>query len=158
MKNTHKPTPAAGYTVALTIGGLPLVAETTGEPLRDPAAVRAILDDVANLAQEAFLVLTVNKKYRLIARHIVTLGIADASLCHPREVFRPAIADGACAVFVAHNHPSGDPTPSAEDIKATRQMVSTGKIIGIDVLDSIVIGRGATPYTSLRECGLVDFS
>ena len=154
----RKPTPAAGYTVALTIGGLPIVAETTGNALRAPADVRAQLDDIASLAQEAFLVLTLNQKYKLISRHLVTLGIANAALAHPREVFRRAIADGACAVIIAHNHPSGDPTPSPEDVKVTRQMVETGKVIDIPVLDSIVIGRGATPFYSLREGGLVSFS
>lgn len=157
MKST-KPATTSGYTVALTIGGLPIVAETTGNALRAPADVRAQLDDIASLAQEAFIVLTLNQKYKLISRHLVTLGIANAALIHPREVYRRAIADGACAVILAHNHPSGDPTPSPEDIQVTRQMVETGKIIGIPVLDSIVIGRDPTPFYSLREGGLVTFA
>ena len=144
-----------GLTIALTIGGLPLVRETSGEMIREPQAVRALLDDVAQLAQEAVIVLTLNNKYKLIRRHLVTLGIANASLSHPREIFRCAIADGAAAVILAHNHPSGDPTPSSEDIATTRQAVSAGKIIGIDVLDHIVLGRPG--FVSLRESGLVDF-
>ena len=153
MKKTTKP--EAGLTIALTIGGLPLVRETTGEALKDPASVRALLDDVSQLAQEAMIVLTLNQKYKLISRHMVTLGIANASLAHMREVFRPAILDGACAIIMAHNHPSGDATPSAEDVQITRQAVSAGKIIGIDVLDHIVIGRPG--FVSLREAGLVEF-
>jgi len=154
MKKTTKP--EAGLTVALTIGGLPLVCETTGETIREPEAVRRLLDDVAQLAQEAVIVLTLNNKYKLIRRHLVTLGIADASLAHMREVFRPAIIDGASAVIIAHNHPSGDSTPSAEDCALTRQAIRAGKIIGIQVLDHIVLGRPG--YTSLRESGLCDFN
>ena len=157
MKKTTKP--EAGLTVALTIGGLPLVCETTGETIREPEAVRRLLDDVAQLAQEAVIVLTLNNKYKLIRRHLVTLGIANASLSHMREVFRPAIMDGAAAVILAHNHPSGDPTPSAEDITTTRQAVKAGQILGIQVLDHIVIGRKpCAEHVSLRESGLVDFS
>ena len=154
MKKTTKP--EAGLTVALTIGGLPLVRETTGEMIRGSEAVRRLLDDVAQLAQEAMIVLTLNQKYKLIRRHLVTLGIANASLAHPREIFRVAIADGACAVILAHNHPSGDPTPSAEDLASTRQAVNAGNIIGIKVLDHVVVGRPG--FVSLREAGLVDFS
>ena len=153
MKKTTKP--EAGLTVALTIGGLPLVRETTGEMIRGSEAVRRLLDDVAQLAQEAMIVLTLNQKYKLIRRHLVTLGIANASLAHPREIFRVAIADGACAVILAHNHPSGDPTPSAEDLASTRQAVNAGNIIDIPVLDHIVLGRPG--FVSLREAGLVDF-
>ena len=153
MKKTTKP--EAGLTVALTIGGLPLVRETSGEMIREAEDVRRLLDDVAQLAQEAMIVLTLNQKYKLIRRHLVTLGIANASLAHPREIFRVAIADGACAVILAHNHPSGDPTPSAEDLASTRQAVNAGNIIGIPVLDHIVLGRPG--FVSLREAGLVDF-
>ena len=154
MKKTTKP--EAGLTVTLTIGGLPLVCEPSGETIREPEAVRHLLDDVAQLAQEAMIVLTLNQKYKLIRRHLVTLGIANASLAHPREIFRVAIADGACAVILAHNHPSGDPTPSAEDLANTRQAVNAGNIIGIKVLDHVVLGRPG--FVSLRENGLVDFS
>lgn len=156
VKRKRKAKPSRGYTVALTIGGLPLVQEPIGTMVREPEAVRRLLDDISNLAQEAVVVLTLNQKYRLIDRHLVTLGIANASLCHPREVFRPAIMDGASAVIVGHNHPSGDPTPSSEDCASARQLVESGKVIGIQVLDSIVIGRPG--FSSLREAGLVDFA
>lgn len=150
-------TPRAGYTVALTIGGLPIVAETENTPIRTPADARAALPNLAMFAQEAFAVLTLNRKNRLLGRHVVTLGLADASLVHPREVFRQAILDNACSIVLAHNHPSGDPTPSAEDVRITRQLVDAGRIIGIQVIDHVVIGRGATPLTSLREAGLIAF-
>jgi len=102
-----------------------------------------------------------NAKYRLLDRKLITLGIADASLVHPREVFRAAIQDGAAAIVISHNHPSGDPTPSAEDLRITRQLVEAGRIIGIEVLDHVIIGRPDATRTqaflSLRESGLVTF-
>jgi DNA repair protein RadC len=82
---------------------------------------------------------------------------AGSGLVHPREVFRAAILDGAGAIILAHNHPSGDPTPSSEDIRITRQLVEAGKILDIEVLDHVVVGRGERPFLSLRESGLVSF-
>ncbi len=141
---------------------LPLVRESSGECLRAPADVYRVCEDIANLAQEAFTVLALDVKYRLINRHLITLGLADASLVHPREVFRTAIAvDGAVALLLAHNHPSGDPTPSAEDLRITRQLVQAGKIIDIKVLDHVIIGRprdGRPGFVSLRDAGLVEFT
>lgn len=138
---------------------LPVVKEPRAtEKATTPTDIALILADTAKLAQESFTVLTLNTKYQVIDRHLVSLGTVDSCLVHAREVFRPAIADGATAIVVSHNHPSGNPTPSAEDIRVTRQLVDAGKIIGIDVLDHVIIGRGTTPYASLRESGLVDFA
>jgi DNA repair protein RadC len=141
---------------------LPVVKESNGHACRTPEDVHRLLQDTAPLAQEAFTVLTLNAKNRVLDRHLITLGIADASLVHPREVFRTAIADGACAIILSHNHPSGDPTPSAEDIRITRQLVEAGRILGIEVLDHIIIGRPdpsrVQPFLSLRESGLVAFA
>jgi DNA repair protein RadC len=94
-------------------------------------------------------------------RQLVTLGLADASLVHPREVFREAIRSGAGALILAHNHPSGDVTPSAEDVRITRQLVQTGRIVDIKVMDHVIIGRGKNAersFLSMREEGLCDFS
>ena len=130
--------------------------------VRAPADVLALLQaETARLDQEVFWVLMLDQKYRLRrAPAPVTKGILDASLAHPREVFREAIRLAAAAIIVAHNHPSGDPTPSAEDLATTRQLVATGKVVGIQVLDHIVIGGNhpaPAPFVSLREAGLVDF-
>jgi DNA repair protein RadC len=84
--------------------------------------------------------LLLNNKHRLLRRIRVTRGIANKSLVHPREVFREAIRENACAVVLAHNHPSGDPEPSLEDIRITNRLVDAGKIIGIQVLDHIILG------------------
>ena len=130
--------------------------------IRDPSHVLTLLQqETARLDQEVFWVLMLDQKYRLRrAPEAVTKGILDASFAHPREVFREAIRMAAAAIIVAHNHPSGDPTPSAEDIRSTRQLVETGKIVGIQLLDHIVIGGQRpppAPFVSLRESGLVDF-
>ena len=84
---------------------LPCVREGTDQSCRTPEDVRRILADTADLAQEAFTVLTLSKKNRVIDRHLVTLGLLDASLIHPREVFRAAVLDGASSLIVSHNHP-----------------------------------------------------
>jgi DNA repair protein RadC len=130
--------------------------------IREPAQVLALLQkETAQLDQEVFWVLLLDQKYRL--RHApiaVTKGILNASLVHPREVFREAIRMAAAAIIVVHNHPSGDPAPSAEDIQITRQLLETGKVVDIQLLDHIIIGGKRpppAPYTSLREAGLVDF-
>ena len=138
---------------------LPVVKEAKpGCKCNTPEQIAALLQDTAHLAQEAFTVVTLNRKYGVLDRHLITLGILDASLVHPREVFRPALLDGAAAIVISHNHPSSDPTPSAEDIRITRQLVEAGKILDIEVLDHVIIGRGERPYLSLRESGLVSFS
>ena len=136
---------------------LPVVKEASSKTCRTPADAAGVLADTATLAQEAFTVLTLDTKHHIIDRHLITLGLLDASLVHPREVFRTAIQDGAAAILVSHNHPSGDPTPSAEDIRITRQLVEAGKVLDVQVLDHVVIGRGEHPFTSLRETGLVNF-
>jgi DNA repair protein RadC len=89
--------------------------------------------------QEEFHVVTLDTKYQPLTNHRITVGTLDASLVHPREVFRPAIRDAAAAVLLVHNHPSGDPTPSGEDRKVTRQLEAAGRTVGIQVLDHIVV-------------------
>ncbi len=90
--------------------------------------------------REEFHIVTLDTKHHVIDTHQVSVGTLDASLVHPREVFRPAIKDAASAILLVHNHPSGDPTPSPEDRKVTTRLESAGRIIGIDVLDHIVLG------------------
>jgi len=87
-----------------------------------------------------FVVMVLSAKHIVNAINTVSLGILDASIVHPREVFKPAILSNASSVIVGHNHPSGDPEPSPEDVAVTRRLVDAGKILGIDVLDHIVIG------------------
>jgi DNA repair protein RadC len=89
--------------------------------------------------QEEFWVVTLDTKNQPIGRHQITVGTLRNSLVHPREVFRPAIADAANCIIVVHNHPSGDPTPSDQDISVTERLESAAEIIGIPVLDHIVV-------------------
>ena len=111
---------------------LPLVRETGHkEHIRTPADMARLCADVRDLAQESFHVILLNAKNRVVNRQMVSLGIADASLVHPREVFRQAILDNAAAIVLLHNHPSGDPTPSAEDVRITRQLIEVGKVVDI---------------------------
>jgi DNA repair protein RadC len=104
-----------------------------------------------DLRQEEFHALLLNTQHRIIRDVLVTRGILDASLIHPREVFRAAIVESAAGVILVHNHPSGDPTPSQEDRAVTRQLVSAGSAVGIPVLDHVIVGEGR--YVSLAELG-----
>lgn len=106
---------------------------------------------------ESFVVLLVNTRRRLRGHVLVSTGILDTILVHPREVFRPAIIAAAAGVVLMHNHPSGDPSPSEADIKVTRDLIRAGQILKIEVLDHVVIGQPtpdrAQGFTSLRELG-----
>jgi len=128
-----------------------------------PDDVAAILREDARLLQnEVFWVLMLDTRKRMIGSpRRASEGILDASLVHSREVFKSAVSSSAQAVILAHNHPSGDPTPSAEDIKITRRMVEAGRVLEIPVLDHVIIGRrrsGETSdFMSIRESGLIKF-
>ncbi|MDD5519528.1 MAG: JAB domain-containing protein [Kiritimatiellae bacterium] len=147
---------------SLVMVQLPLVRESTKERIRSPADVAKVCSDLELLAQETFHVLLLNAKNYLINRQMATLGIADASLVHAREIFRIAVTEGATAAIVlVHNHPSGDPAPSAEDIRITKQIIEAGRILGIPVQDHVIIGRNSESgrnFVSLRESGVCEFS
>lgn len=118
-------------------------------------------DDCADIARsyigdedrEVFLVLCLNTKNCVVAIHRCHVGSINASIVHPREVFKSAILNNAASIIVAHNHPSFDPSPSQEDIHVTRRLVDAGKLLGIEVLDHVIIGGGLRPYVSLKEKG-----
>lgn len=115
---------------------------------------------IAGQEVERFWALCLDRKNRLIRRIEVTKGTASSCLVHPREVFREAIKLSASAVIVAHNHPSGDPAPSRADIQVTRQLRESAKVIGIDLLDHIVLGRKANDpqglgFYSFNDAGLI---
>jgi DNA repair protein RadC len=118
--------------------------------LRHPAAVFAHLSPLARgLEQETFWSLLLDGKQRLRRTVVVTTGTLTASLVHPREVFREAVRDSAAALIVAHNHPSGDPEPSAEDLAVTERLRQAGEVLGIPLQDHVVLGEGV--FVSLRE-------
>ncbi|MDF2945536.1 MAG: repair protein RadC [Bacillales bacterium] len=107
--------------------------------------------EMSTLCQEHFVCLYLNTKNQIIYKQTVFIGSLNASIVHPREVFNTAIKKSAASVICAHNHPSGDPTPSKEDIDVTKRLVECGKIIGIELLDHIIIGDDK--YISLKEKG-----
>ena len=96
---------------------------------------------ISDAMQEQFHITTLTTKNQVINMHHITTGTLDASLVHPREVFRPALRDSASSILLIHNHPSGDPTPSREDFAVTSRLKDAGKLLGIDVLDHIVVAR-----------------
>jgi DNA repair protein RadC len=141
---------------------LPLVRETSNERITSAEAVFRICRDMGELAQETFQILSLSTKNCLINRHLISLGLVDSCPVAAREVFRPAILDGATNIIVTHGHPCGDPNPSTEDVRITKQLIEAGKLLGIPVLDHVIIGRPIPPmlpgYLSLRESGLVPFA
>jgi DNA repair protein RadC len=136
--------------------GRRMSAESRDEsaPLRSPREVyAAYADRLQDLPAEEFHVAVLDTQHRLERDITVTRGILNSSLVHPREVFREAIAERAAAIILVHNHPSGDPSPSADDRVVTEQLVAAGRLLDIPVHDHIIIGRGR--YTSFAEAGLL---
>lgn len=110
-----------------------------------------MMEEMRFLQQEHFVCLYLNTKNQVVHRQTVFIGSLNASLVHPREVFKEAFRRSAASIICLHNHPSGVPTPSREDIEVTKRLVECGKIIGIDVLDHIIIGDHK--FVSLKEKG-----
>jgi DNA repair protein RadC len=134
----HGQSPYAGARVAVT----------------GPRAVWSLLvPSLGTLEVEAFIVLCLDAQHRVVAQVEVSRGTLNASLVHPREVFRVAIALGAASIVLAHNHPSGDPTPSADDRAITTQLVAAGRLLDIPVQDHLIIV--ADRFTSFAESGLL---
>ena len=113
------------------------------------AAAEYLLPRLGRLREEHFGVLLLDTRHRLIRAVVVSVGSLDASLVHPREVFRAATEHSAAAIVLFHNHPSGDPAPSAEDLTLTRRLVQAGELMGIGVVDHVVLGDGC--WHSVRE-------
>ncbi len=132
-----------------------LVREGTvdAEPYRPSASVaetaRKILDDYD---REVFLVLLLDARNRLIGLNVASVGTLTASLVHPREIYKPAIAASASAVIGVHNHPSGDPEPSREDRELTHRLREAGRILGIRCLDHVIVG-GPGQHYSFADAG-----
>lgn len=131
-----------------------LMAQEAPDVTSPEEAVRIFISMIPDEAKETFMVLTLNTKNRLLKANVVSVGTLNASLVHPREVFRDAIAEGGAAVLVGHNHPSGDPAPSSEDRQVTARLLEAGKLLGIEVLDHIVIGS-QSQWVSFHESGLL---
>jgi DNA repair protein RadC len=108
--------------------------------------------------KETMVVVLMNTRMRIIGHAVVAVGVVDQVLCHAREVFRPAIIGAAKSVCLMHNHPSGDASPSDSDIRITRQMIESGKILQIEITDHVIMGQKTDTsrgFVSLRELGLI---
>ena len=116
-------------------------------------AAELVMDRLRYEMQEHFLALLLNSKGHVMAVKEISRGCLNATVAHPREVFAPAIVYHAAAILVAHNHPSGDPTPSREDAQLTRKLEATGKVMDVPLLDHVIIGDGI--YYSFKEHGLL---
>lgn len=151
------PTPTRPYTIPgfrIALVREPGVKLAERPQLRDCAAAAPVLAQyIGDADREMFVVALLTVRHRVLGLHTVSVGCLTSSLVHPREVFKPAILASAAALILAHNHPSGDPEPSAEDVALTRRLVSAGQLLGIDVLDHLILGE-AGRYVSLRQRGV----
>ena len=131
----------------------PAPARRTAHAIRGPEDVLDACRGLQSRRFEEFHVLLLNARHEVMRRVMVSRGSLNASIVHPREVFRPAIVGYAASVILVHNHPSGDPEPSEEDLSITRRLVQVGELVGIGVLDHVVIAKGG--FVSLRACGSI---
>lgn len=120
--------------------------------IKHPQDVVPILKRYRKQKQEVFIVITLDGAHQVICTRIVSVGLVNRTVVHPREVYAPAISDRSVAVILAHNHPSGSLEPSPEDHEVTRRMKDAGEILGITVLDHIILGKGSD-YYSFQEQG-----
>jgi DNA repair protein RadC len=146
---------AAQILAAFELGKRQELDQDLGEyDVKDPqGVVKAVRAGIKDKAKEHFKLILLNTRNRVIGISTISIGTLNASLVHPREVFREAVIHSASSVVLAHNHPSGDTEPSGEDLTITRRIAEAGKIMGIEVLDHIIVT--AKGYTSFREKGLI---
>ncbi len=150
--NPTRPYTIPGFRIALV--------REPGVKLAERPQIRVAAEAAPLLAQyigetdrEVFAVALLTIRRRVLGLHTVSVGCLTSSLVHPREVFKPAILAGSAALLLAHNHPSGDPEPSADDIALTRRLIAAGQLLGIEVLDHLILGE-AGRFVSLRERGV----
>lgn len=114
-------------------------------------------DPTVSSDTETLVVLVINTRKRVKGHYVVANGTLDSVVAHPREIFRPALIANASAIILMHNHPSGDPTPSGNDIRATRDIIKGGQLLKVELLDHVIVGHRCAAmtaaYTSLRELG-----
>lgn len=125
------------------LGGLPKIIR--------PSDVLKAIPEIREEKKEHFVCLYLNARTQLVHKAVVSVGTISGSLVHPREVFAPALEHAASAVILVHNHPSGDPTPSGDDLNLTRRLVEAGLILGIEVIDHIIVSQER--WVSLKQTG-----
>jgi len=142
------PARAAALCAAFELGRRAAARPAPRAAIRGPEDVRLLVRDLEAARKEHFVVLLLNARHEVEKRETVSIGSLNASIVHPREVFQPAILHSAASVVLVHNHPSGDPEPSEEDLSITRRLVQVGDLVGIGVLDHVIIA--ARGVVSLR--------
>ena len=140
---------------ALELGRRLVINSVEERPrIRSAADVAALsLPRMRDLPREEFVAFLLDTRHRVIETKTISIGHLNASLVHPRELFREGVRRSAAAMILAHNHPSGDPEPSADDVRLTRRLQEAGKLLGITVLDHVIIGDNR--YVSMRERGFM---
>jgi DNA repair protein RadC len=145
------PARASALTAAFELGRRAAHGTPTRGAIRGPEDVHGHVRDLVRARREHFVVLLLNARHEVQNREVVSIGTLNASIVHPREVFRPAILAAAASVVLVHNHPSGDPEPSDEDLSITRRLVQVGELVGIGVLDHVIVAaRGVVSFRSRR--------
>lgn len=144
---------AAQLKAAFELGKRIALAQSGSRPVigNASAAAALVMEELRYLQQECLMSILLDTKNRLLALRRLTLGTLSGSPAHPREVFKEAVAHSAASLILCHNHPSGDPTPSADDISLTARLVKAGEVMGIPVVDHLIIGNGR--YISLKDAG-----
>ncbi|MFH1673649.1 MAG: DNA repair protein RadC [Pseudomonadota bacterium] len=131
-----------------------LEPELKNYDIKNPqSVVKAIRASIKDKAKEHFKLILLDTRNKIIGISTISIGTLNAGLVHPREIFKEAIIHNSASVVLAHNHPSGDPEPSDEDLTITKRLVKSGKILGIEVIDHIIIGK--TGFSSFKERGLI---
>ena len=133
--------------------GKRLLKDKKAEIYLKPKEIWEELKDLRDLKKEHFVIFYLDSRNQEIKREIISVGSLNANLVHPREVFEPAVRHLAAQVILAHNHPSGDPEPSEDDLEITKQLTESGKILGIKVIDHIIITK--TGFISFKEKNLI---
>lgn len=121
--------------------------------IRGPEDVYHLTKEIQAVKKEHFVVLYLDARNRVLGKETISIGSLTANIVHPREVFQPAVAHSAAGVVLVHNHPSGDPSPSQDDLALTRRLVEASRIMGIEVLDHVIVG--AKTFLSMRDEGLM---
>lgn len=126
------------------------------EVMHSPEDIQRIMRDhldLENCDREHFIVIYLDRKFKVNAINVLSIGGLHSSIVHPREVFKTALLTSSASVILCHNHPSGDPAPSREDVEVTRRLVNAGDILGIEVMDHIIVGDQT--YVSFKAKGLI---
>jgi len=147
------PAKAVQLKAAVELGRRITTEGTAREPVRSPRDVSAlVMEEMRHLDREQFRIVLLDTKNHVLGVRTVSVGSLSSSIVHPREIFKEAIARSSAAIILVHNHPSGDPTPSREDVEVTRRLMEAGRLLGIEVLDHVVVGDNK--YVSLKETGM----